>query len=120
MTELRHAVNRQMTEMRKKLTIFLEDDLHRPARIRIADEDTSFQAVLEGLIREWLSGGMEPAAALAKVRKCDGPERAAHDLLEEIFATGSEEDIAGITVNLANFVQAIGSPARRKKRRKAG
>ena len=34
-------------------------------------------------------------------------ETVAHKLLDEIYRCGSTEDINGITVNLANFVEAI-------------
>jgi len=41
---------------RKKITIFVDEPLHRAARVKIAELDSSFQEVFTRLLTEWSEG----------------------------------------------------------------
>lgn len=40
----------------KKVTVYISEELHKPARVKIAELDTSFQAVLIQMLKEWTFG----------------------------------------------------------------
>jgi hypothetical protein len=47
----------QMVEDKlKNITVRMPEELHRPARMKIAELDLSFQEVLLGLLEDWLAG----------------------------------------------------------------
>ncbi len=60
---LRTQLRGYVSESKGKIvTIRVDEDLHRLARVRIAELDTSFQQVVGDLLRQWTVGGGEKAA----------------------------------------------------------
>ena len=60
----------------KNITVSVDDDLYRRARVRAAEEGTTVSAVVKGVLREYTSGGTE-----AEVRA-----RTLHDLFGRVDA----------------------------------
>jgi len=102
--------------MAKIVTVRLEEDLHKPARTRIAELDTSFQAVLTGLLRGWVSGtpGTQDSPTpglgggnVSEQAKYRPEHRKWHDLLEFIFVKGTADQAGWIQGNIKTFADLV-------------
>jgi hypothetical protein len=75
----------------KKLTILIDEEIHKPARIKIAELNTSFQTVLLGLLRGWTFADDPEQRKILESRSTNnstlaGQSREAKKLLEDIAA----------------------------------
>jgi hypothetical protein len=85
----------------KIVTVRLESELHHGARIKLAEQRTSFQALLEAFIGSWVRGE----------RTLERPKSSgAADLarLEYILANGTKDQVQCIRGNLKIFAEAVG------------
>ncbi len=116
-------------DKRKKITVFVDEAVHRPARIKIAEMDSSFQAVLAELLSRWAAGAITLSTSADEQTRQDEPEwirsvpagqREAHRMLNRILTEGSADDAGWILGNLRNFVEAIGSREKATPRKRHG
>jgi hypothetical protein len=92
---------------RKKITIFVDDALHRATRVKIAELDSSFQEVCTRLLTEWAEGGKAiqiPARSAARDRW--------HAALDEIL-DADDQELISTTHHLLSLMRrfATGQPA---------
>lgn len=74
----------------KNITVSLDDETYRRARIKAAENDTSVSAVVKRLLAEFANGGStfdrlvaEEAALRASIRSFDASDRLSRDELHE-------------------------------------
>lgn len=92
----------------KKITVFLSEDLHKSARVKIAEINTSFQQVLITLLGEWATGKRQAAIPPPAPRSIQ-PDKYGEDMerLQFIMENGTPQQKEWIRGNLKTFVQAI-------------
>ncbi len=109
-----------MTEStKKKITVYLDEELHRPARVKIADLDTSFTAVMQQLLRDWTFSDAKAPAPPAAGPGQVGQHKEAHELLEFILEN-DRQAADWINGNLKMFAEAIHARQGVRPKRKAG
>jgi hypothetical protein len=93
---------------RKKITIFVDAALHRAARVKIAELDTSFQEVFTRLLTDWVEG----RKAIEIPARSAAPRDRWHATLDEIFDAGNQEAISITQQHLSLMRRtATGQPA---------
>jgi hypothetical protein len=101
---------------RKKITLFVDEVLHRSARVKIADLDSSFQEVLTRLLTEWTEG----RKAIQIPARSPAARDRWHAALDEIFDAG-DPDLISTTQHHLSLMRRIatGQPAPSAKKVKA-
>ena len=90
--------------MTKIVTVRLDGELHRQARMKLAEQRTSFQVLLEAFIQEWVHG--KRIMELPKAAQATDVAQ-----LEYILEHGAKDQIEWTRGNLKTFVEAIDSQA---------
>lgn len=98
---------------RKKITAFLEPDLHRAASVKLAQKGGkpagfSFQSVVSELLADWVGGKREVQPPATQ----PGPDRYREDLerLVRVLENGSSEDRAALRSVLKSYDRPTQEP----------
>jgi len=102
-----------LEDNRKKITIFVDEVLHRAAKMKVAGSDSSFQEVLNSLLQEWTEGSkviQNPAT------RRPSPRDRWHAALDEIL-DAADPELIFTTQQLLTFMRRIatGQPPPAKK-----
>lgn len=94
-------------ETGKRVTVRVPEELHKPARTKVAELDSTFQSILLDLLRSWVKGErqVEPPRKAAQVER----HHEETELLHFVLDRGTKNDAEWIRGNLRNFAEAIRS-----------
>lgn len=109
-----------MTDQKEKIhrtTIRIPEHIHKPARIKVAEQNTSFQDAVTALLGEW-AGGKRHIVITPHVHQASSHDDDL-DRLRYILDHGTPEDKEWIRGNLKNFVEAIRSRQNEPSRKRA-
>lgn len=108
-----------MADDRKKITVFLDCDLHERMVLAGLRRHKKLQGAMVEAAEDWLvrpASGVQPATETTE-RKIAAKDRYWHDLLNQILEGGTEADINGIQRNLEWGAAAV---VHRGKKRRTG
>ena len=92
----------------KSVTIRVEEEIHKPARLKLAELDTSFQKIVCALLEQWIAGDRQVTVKPGSPQKAMA-FKADIDRLTFILEHGTAKDREWIQGNLKNFEEAIRS-----------
>jgi len=98
-----------LEDNRKKITIFVDEALHRAAKMKVAGSASSFQEVINGLLMEWTEGHK---TIQTPATRRPSPRDRWHAALDEILDAHDPELISA-THHLLSLMRrvATGQPA---------